>query len=129
MNAKQEGEPASRLVHPPVDHLPEAWPAHTGYRRSLPLGHPPLESMIIMCREFGWRLARDPVVRADIRLTFEASSFGHRVDEPYSDWIKVLESLSAKAAAMGQLRPGTDPGALARGWWWHALPVFSWFLR
>ncbi|MGM0930924.1 MAG: ScbR family autoregulator-binding transcription factor [Actinomycetota bacterium] len=77
-------------------------------------GHQPLDTMIIMCREFGWRLAGDPVVRAGIRLTFEASSFGHRVVEPYSDWTKGLESLSAKAAAMGQLRPGTDPGALAR---------------
>ncbi len=77
-------------------------------------GHPPLDAMIIMCREFGRRLAGDPVVRAGIRLTFEASSFGHRVQEPYSDWIKVMETLSAKAAASGQLRPGTDPDALAR---------------
>jgi AcrR family transcriptional regulator len=77
-------------------------------------GHPPLDAMIIMCREFGRRLAGDPMVRAGIRLTFEASAFGHGVREPYSDWIKVLESLAAKAAAAGQLRPGTDPDALAR---------------
>lgn len=75
---------------------------------------PPLDSMIIMCREFGLRLRRDPVVRAGIRLTFEASSFGHHVREPYEDWSTVMTSLANRAAALGQLRPDIDPAAVAR---------------
>jgi AcrR family transcriptional regulator len=77
-------------------------------------GHPPLETMIIMCREYGLRLSHDRVVRAGIRLTFEASSFGHRVREPYEDWIKVMETLTAKAAAQGQLARTIEPQAVAR---------------
>ncbi|EMY36235.1 A-factor receptor protein [Arthrobacter crystallopoietes BAB-32] len=75
---------------------------------------PPLDSMIIMCREFGLRLRRDTVVRAGIRLTFEATAFGHRVREPYEDWSTVTASLANRAAAAGQLRPEIDPAALAR---------------
>lgn len=75
---------------------------------------PPLDSMIIMCREFGLRLRRDTVVRAGIRLTFEATSFGHCVREPYEDWSTVMASLANRALALGQLRPDLDPAALAR---------------
>lgn len=77
-------------------------------------GRPPLDAMIVMCREFGHRLLHDPVVRAGIRLTFEASSFGRSVHEPYEDWIRVMENLATRAITDGAIREGVAPSVLAK---------------
>jgi AcrR family transcriptional regulator len=77
-------------------------------------GRPPLESMIVMCREFGRRLLHEPVVRGGIRLTFEATSFGYSVQGPYEDWIKVMENLAAQAVAEGAIRKDVSPEALSK---------------
>jgi AcrR family transcriptional regulator len=77
-------------------------------------GQSPVDTMVMMCGEYGLRLSNDPVVQAGIRLTFEASSFGYPVDALYEDWIKVLETLASKAYARGELARGVEPQALAR---------------
>lgn len=75
---------------------------------------PALPSMIKMCGAFGRRLADEPVVRAGIRLTFEAAAFGQSVRGPYEDWIATMEHLAARGQHEGQIRTDVDPQALAR---------------
>lgn len=73
-----------------------------------------LTTMILMCRAFGLQLISQPVVRAGIRLTFEATAFGLAVRGPYEDWIAAIERLAAQAKEEGQVRSSVDPSALAR---------------
>jgi AcrR family transcriptional regulator len=75
---------------------------------------PALTTMILMCRAFGLQLVHEPVVRAGIRLTFEATAFGAPVRGPYEDWIAVMEQLTMRAKTELQIRPSLDAGAFAR---------------
>ncbi|RKR30180.1 ScbR family autoregulator-binding transcription factor [Arthrobacter oryzae] len=75
---------------------------------------PALTTMILMCRAFGLQLVHEPVVRAGIRLTFEATAFGAPVRGPYEDWIAVMEQLTGRAKTELQIRPSVDAGAFAR---------------
>src|SRR5450830_1899555 len=75
---------------------------------------PALTAMILMCGTFGLQLVHEPVVRAGIRLTFEATSFGPPVREPYDDWIAMMEQLAERAQAERQIRPSINAGAFAR---------------
>jgi AcrR family transcriptional regulator len=75
---------------------------------------PALTSMIRMCRAFGLQLVQEPVVRAGIRLTFEATAFGPPVRGPYEDWIAVMAQLTERAKAELQIRPSVDAGAFAQ---------------
>src|SRR6478752_5364920 len=58
---------------------------------------PALTAMIRMCRAFGLQLVHEPVVRAGIRLTFEATAFGAPARRPYADWIAVMGPLTERA--------------------------------
>ncbi|WP_426979987.1 ScbR family autoregulator-binding transcription factor (plasmid) [Pseudarthrobacter sp. O4] len=75
---------------------------------------PALPTMILMCRAFGLNLVHEPVVRAGIRLTLEATTFGHPVQGPYEDWIAAMEQLIDRAKKEKQVRSSVDPAALAR---------------
>jgi AcrR family transcriptional regulator len=75
---------------------------------------PALICMILMCRAFGLHLINEPVVRAGIRLTFEATTFGAPIRQPYEDWISTMEHLVAKAQHAGHIRAALDSAALAR---------------
>lgn len=75
---------------------------------------PALPTMILMCRAFGLNLVHEPVVRAGIRLTLEATAFGHPVREPYEDWIATMEQLSERGKEERQIRSSVTPAALAR---------------
>ncbi len=75
---------------------------------------PALVTMILMCRAFGLQLVNELVVRAGIRLTFEATAFGPPMPEPYEDWIATMEDLADQAKKEGHIRSGVDPAALAR---------------
>jgi AcrR family transcriptional regulator len=77
-------------------------------------GRPPLVSMILISRQFGQDLVSEPIVRAGMRLTFEAPAFGHDVAGPYSDWIGTMEALARAARDEGHLSAGTDPAVFAR---------------
>ncbi|UYY80059.1 ScbR family autoregulator-binding transcription factor [Arthrobacter sp. YA7-1] len=77
-------------------------------------GLPALETMIAMCRTFGQQLLDEPVVRAGIRLTFEASAFNGDVKGPYQDWVTTMEMLTRQAQLEGDVRPEVDAGDFAR---------------
>ncbi|MFD1214638.1 ScbR family autoregulator-binding transcription factor [Arthrobacter sp. GCM10027362] len=82
--------------------------------RILAGNRPALSTIILMCRAFGLRLVDEPVVRAGIRLTFEATAFGRTVREPYEDWVATMAELAARSRREGQIRASVDPAALAR---------------
>lgn len=75
---------------------------------------PALATMVLLCRQFGRQLGMDPVVQAGVRLTLEASAFGHAVRGLYEDWIAVMEELVLKAQQDGDVRPEVGAAALAR---------------
>lgn len=75
---------------------------------------PALVTMILMCRAFGLHLVHEPVVRAGIRLTLEATAFGQPVQGPYEDWITVMEQLTDRAKREQQIRSSVDSAAFAR---------------
>ncbi|WP_459282914.1 ScbR family autoregulator-binding transcription factor [Arthrobacter sp. TMN-37] len=77
-------------------------------------GRPPLESMILMCREFGRDLIAEPIVRAGVRLTFEATAFGQDIAGPYRDWVETVERLTRAARDEGWLHADVDPESFAR---------------
>jgi AcrR family transcriptional regulator len=77
-------------------------------------GGPVLELIIGMCRLFGKQLLDDSVVRAGIRLTFEASVFGGNVEEPYADWIATMEALLRQAQIEENVAADIDPAAFAQ---------------
>lgn len=73
-----------------------------------------LRTMIRLCMAFGSQLTTDPVVRAGIRLTLEASAFGQDVRGPYEDWSVTMSALAGRGVAAGELRDSLDPEALGQ---------------
>lgn len=73
-----------------------------------------LSTMIRLCAEFGYQLATNQIVRAGIRLTLEASAFGHTVRDPYEDWTAIMRRLVEEGMKAGQIRASLDPDSLAR---------------
>lgn len=76
--------------------------------------YPALPTMILMCRRFGLKLVHDPVVRAGIRLTMEASTFGMPTRGLYEEWMTTMEQLTNQAKAENQIRSSVGSAALAR---------------
>jgi AcrR family transcriptional regulator len=77
-------------------------------------GHSPLETIILLCTDFAELLSSHPVVRAGIRLTLESSAFGHAVQDPYRDWMTVVEELTVRGQEAGEIRESLDPAAFSR---------------
>lgn len=75
---------------------------------------PALDKIIELCRMFGRQLLDEPIVRAGIRLTFEASAFQADVSGPYEDWIGTVEGLLEQAKAEGGVRADLDAAAFGR---------------
>lgn len=67
------------------------------------------------------QLRENPVVRAGIRLTLEASSFQTPVIGPYLDWITWINGYLVEADAEGDLREGVDTATLAH----FIIPAFT----
>ncbi|MFC6356576.1 ScbR family autoregulator-binding transcription factor [Luethyella okanaganae] len=80
-----------------------------------------LESMVSLCADLAKRLVTDPIVRACIRLTTEASIFEKPPIEPYRDWLLTFERLAAEAIVQGDIRLELDPATLAR----FVVPAFT----
>ncbi|MHA7280435.1 ScbR family autoregulator-binding transcription factor [Arthrobacter sp. MDT2-2] len=78
------------------------------------LGRPALETMILIGRVFAVQLVEQSVMRAGVRLTFEASAFGHDVHQPYLDWTSRFSEFARTAIRDGDLRPDLDADAFAR---------------
>jgi AcrR family transcriptional regulator len=72
---------------------------------------PALDKIIALCRMFGRQLLDEPIVRAGIRLTFEASAFEADVSGPYEDWIATVEGLLGQAKVEGAVRADLDAAA------------------
>ncbi|MEZ0113525.1 AcrR family transcriptional regulator [Catenulispora sp. EB89] len=60
------------------------------------------------------QIREDPIVRATVRLQAERALISEPVHMPFVDWIATSTDLFRTAADRGELRPGADPGALAR---------------
>lgn len=76
--------------------------------------HSALPSMVLVSRRFAEQLQVDPVVRAGIRLTFEASTFGASVRDPYEDWIAMMKHLSVMGQNDGTITTVMNPSSLAQ---------------
>ncbi|MGO4453528.1 ScbR family autoregulator-binding transcription factor [Arthrobacter sp. RAF14] len=73
-----------------------------------------LPTMMELCRVFGQQMLDDVVVRAGIRLTFEASAFDADVAGPYQDWIDTMTYLAAQAQEEGDVRRDVNAADFAR---------------
>ncbi|MDP9904604.1 ScbR family autoregulator-binding transcription factor [Arthrobacter bambusae] len=85
----------------------------TGGEEILARDRPALAKMVLMCRMYGRQLVNEPVVKAGIRLTLEASAFSDPVPQPYEDWIAVMQALAERGKQEGHIGPGVDPDDLA----------------
>jgi AcrR family transcriptional regulator len=83
-------------------------------RRAALSGRDALSTMIMICGSFVRQLVREPVVRAGVRLTLEASAFGQHVAVPYHDWIRTMESLTRQGQAKGEIKDVVDAAVFAR---------------
>ncbi|WP_458112822.1 TetR/AcrR family transcriptional regulator [Arthrobacter sp. R1-13] len=83
-------------------------------RRTASYGRDALSTMVMICGSFARQLVREPVVRAGVRLTLEASAFGQQVTKPYHDWIHTMESLTRQGQAKGEIKDAVDAAAFAR---------------
>ncbi|MDD9382979.1 ScbR family autoregulator-binding transcription factor [Streptomyces sp. ZAF1911] len=74
----------------------------------------PLESVRAVMDRVAEVFQTDTVVQAGARLQLERSLIGAELPRPYLGWQGMLTEMLTEAAEAGQLRPGTDPAALAR---------------
>ena len=77
-------------------------------------GHSPLTSMMLLCRHFAEQLLVDPIIRAGIRLTLEASAFEGSVKEPYEDWVSTMQLLTTQGQSQGEINQAIDAEVIAR---------------
>lgn len=100
------------LAHAVIDAQHEI--TQRSAERIVSAGHGPLETIFLLCADFAELLTSHPVVRAGIRLTLESSAFGHAVQDPYRDWMAVMEQLTARGQVAGEIREDIDPAAFSR---------------
>lgn len=77
-------------------------------------GDKALPTILECCRVFGQQLLDDVVVRAGIRLTFEASVFDADVTGPYQDWVETMTQMTAQGQREGDIKAEVDPADFAR---------------
>lgn len=73
-----------------------------------------VRAVVMLAFAMARQLRDDPIVRAGIRLTMEASSFGASVERPYLEWSAAIEAPLVQARQSGELRDTVDVPALAR---------------
>ncbi|MGO2944082.1 MAG: hypothetical protein ACTIDO_17520 [Brevibacterium aurantiacum] len=74
----------------------------------------PLARLQLAFQLVGRNLARDPIVRAGIRIAAEAADcFPERHINPFRTWEKFVLRNLEEAQSLGQLRPDTDIGSVA----------------
>lgn len=74
---------------------------------------PAIEQIVMLCHEMARQMIEDPVVRAGIRLTLEASAIGGPTD-PYADWIEGCHVLVGRAQSEGDIVDTVSPAVMAR---------------
>ncbi|MER5258612.1 MULTISPECIES: ScbR family autoregulator-binding transcription factor [unclassified Streptomyces] len=75
---------------------------------------PPLQTLLTILDRTAEAFHTDSIVQAGARLQIERSLIGTDLPQPYVGWSKLLVGFIAAAKEAGQLRPETDPQALAR---------------
>lgn len=75
---------------------------------------PPLETLLAVLDATAEAFRSDTVVQAGARLQIERSLISTDLPRPYVGWQELLAGLATEAKAAGQLRPDTNPHALAR---------------
>jgi AcrR family transcriptional regulator len=78
------------------------------------LNRPAFETMILLCIDLAQRLLTDPVVKAGIRLTTEATNFDPPLRAPYIDWLEAFAENAKGAVIEGDFKSDVDPEAFAR---------------
>lgn len=84
-------------------------------------GGPPTELMMRLCLDLSLLLMRDPIVRAGIRLTTDASTFETPLVAPYLDWMATFEMLAGRAVEAGELTAAVTPAQFSR----VLIPAFT----
>ncbi|MFC8230730.1 ScbR family autoregulator-binding transcription factor [Streptomyces sp. NPDC057287] len=74
----------------------------------VPLRQVKLQSVIDLTFEFAFRLQRDPVLRASVRLAVEQTSFPRPVTTPYEQSSAAILDLLKQAQQQGEILPGVD---------------------
>ncbi|MER6995315.1 ScbR family autoregulator-binding transcription factor [Streptomyces sp. NPDC000410] len=77
-------------------------------------GLTPLETLLAVLDGAAEAFRSDTMVQAGARLQIERSLIGTDLPTPYVGWLELLTGLATEALEAGQLRPDTDPAALAR---------------
>lgn len=77
-------------------------------------GLSPLDSLFAVLEGITTAFREDTMIQAGARLQLERSLINADLPTPYVGWTAAFTSLCAAARDAGQLRPGVDPGALAR---------------
>lgn len=90
-------------------------------RLTAPVQGSVVEAMQRRCRIFAEQLRTDPVVRAGVRLTLEASIMATPVIAPYTDWMEEFESLIRQGIDNGEISDTIDPAAFAH----YIVPSFT----
>jgi AcrR family transcriptional regulator len=73
-----------------------------------------LTGVVALTYEVGSRFRDDVLTTAGIRLSFERELVNAAMPTPFVGWIGILQELFARARREGQLRPGLQPGPIAR---------------
>ena len=74
----------------------------------------PLTGVMALTYEVGSRFRDDVLTTAGIRLSFERELVNAAMPTPFVGWINILQDLFGRARRAGQLRPGLQPGPIAR---------------
>ncbi|MFF0478750.1 ScbR family autoregulator-binding transcription factor [Streptomyces sp. NPDC004284] len=77
-------------------------------------GSPGLQRLIDLTFEIARALQDNVLLRAGVRLAIEQGTFGLRDESAYQLWIATFEQELVAAQALGELRDGVDPAAVAR---------------
>ena len=73
-----------------------------------------LTGVVALTYEVGSRFRDDVLTTAGIRLSFERELVNAAMPTPFVGWIGILQELFGRARREGQLRPGLQPGPIAR---------------
>jgi AcrR family transcriptional regulator len=74
----------------------------------------PLDTAARMLECAALAFQEDVMVQAGARLQLERPQIDAELPTPYVDWISLLQSLLVSAQEAGELRPGVEPGRVAR---------------
>ncbi len=72
-----------------------------------------LQRLVDITLVWCWRLQRDPLLRAGVRLAVEQGAFGLQDDTSFREWAGIMEECLTEARAAGDLLDSVDAGEVA----------------